>query len=366
MTRTTYKRQIFPLLTRLDAERAHRFALSGLHIAERLPGGIAAMSRDVPPPDPRLRVETLGLSFANPIGVAAGLDKDAEAMDALFALGFGAVEIGTVTPRPQPGNPRPRVWRIPDQEAVINAMGFPSSGVSAVRKRLFGRQFPGVVGVNLGKNRDTELQNAARDYTRVLDDLWPVADYVVINVSSPNTPGLRKLQGREALGDLVSEVQRLNRWKADVFSQPPHPVLVKIAPDLDDWALNKVLAGAIDGDAAGFIISNTTVDRSVLSCPHHELPGGVSGKPLRAKANELMRRASKQLGDSNARPLIGVGGISSADDVIERMRAGASLVQIYTGFVYGGPGLPARIIRDLVAFCDREGLRSIEEIVGER
>lgn len=364
MTESTYQRQIFPLLTRLDAERAHRFALQGLHIAERLPGGIAAMARDVPEPDPRLNVEAFGLRFGNPLGVAAGLDKDAEAVDALFALGFGAVEVGTVTPRPQPGNPRPRVWRIPGDEAVINAMGFPSSGVTAVKKRLFGRQFPGVIGVNLGKNRETALENAARDYTRVLDDLWPMADYVVINVSSPNTPGLRELQGRKALDQLVGQVQRLNRWKADVFSQSPHPVLVKIAPDLDDWALDEVLQGAIDGDANGFIISNTTIDRSVLTAPHPELPGGISGRPLRSKANELILRARAWLGETNQLPIIGVGGISTGEHVIERMMAGASLVQIYTGFVYGGPGTPARILRDLSAFCDREGITSISEIIG--
>jgi dihydroorotate dehydrogenase len=364
MTQSTYQRQIFPLLTRLDAERAHRFALHGLHIAERLPGGITALARDVPAPDHRLRVEALGLSFANPLGVAAGLDKDAEAIDALFALGFGAVEIGTVTPRPQPGNPRPRVWRIPGEEAVINAMGFPSSGVMTVRKRIFGRQFPGIIGINLGKNKDTPLEEAARDYTRVLDDLWPMANYVVINVSSPNTPGLRELQGRKALGQLVGEVQRLNRWKADVFSQSPHPVLVKIAPDLDDWALDEVLQGAIDGETSGFIISNTTIDRSVLSDPHMELPGGVSGKPLRERANDLLRKSSYRLGKQNKLPLIGVGGISSAHDIIERIQAGASLVQIYTGFVYGGPGLPARLLNDLSVYCDRFGLKSISEIIG--
>jgi dihydroorotate dehydrogenase len=365
MTQSTYERQIFPLLTRLDAERVHRFALHGLHIAERLPGGISTLSRDVPPADHRLRVETLGLSFVNPIGVAAGLDKDAEAVDALFALGFGAVEIGTITPRPQTGNPRPRVWRIPGEEAVINAMGFPSSGVTAVKKRLFGRRFPGVIGVNLGKNKETSLENASRDYTRVLDDLWPMANYVVINVSSPNTPGLRELQGRQALGALVGEVQRINRWKADVFSHSPHPVLVKVAPDLDDWALDEVLTGAIDGGVDGFIFSNTTIDRSVLADHHSDLPGGVSGKPLRAKANELLQKAHKHLGTSSNLPLIGVGGISSANDIVERMRAGASLVQIYTGFVYGGPGLPARILRDLSAYCDREGLNSISEITGQ-
>jgi dihydroorotate dehydrogenase len=364
MTQSTYQRQIFPLLTRLDAERAHRFALQGLHLAERMPGGIAALSRDVPEPDHRLRVETLGKTFANPIGVAAGLDKDAEAVDALFALGFGSVEIGTVTPRPQAGNPRPRVWRLPADEAVINAMGFPSSGVVEVRKRLFGRSFPGVIGINLGKNKETSLELAARDYTRVLDDLWPMADYIVINVSSPNTPGLRELQGRAALGALVREVQRLNRWKSDVFSQPAHPVLVKIAPDLDDYALDEVLAGAIDGGAAGFIISNTTTDRTVLSAQNPDLPGGVSGRPLREKANTLLRTAVQRLGESDKLPVIGLGGISSAADVIERMRSGASLIQIYTGFVYGGPGLPARMLRGLSAYCDREGLHSISEIVG--
>ncbi len=360
---STYQTKVFPLLTRLDAERAHRLALHGLHMAGRVPGGFSALGRDVPDRDPRLSVECLGLLFANPLGVAAGLDKDAEAIDALFALGFGAVETGTVTPRPQPGNPRPRVWRIPGDEALINAMGFPSEGAETVRRRLFGRQYPGVLGVNLGKNRETPLEDAARDYAAVLDELWPMADYVTINVSSPNTPGLRELQRRDALRELVAEVQRINRWKADVFSLSPRPVLVKIAPDLDDTALDEVLGGAIDGGISGFIISNTTTDRSVLTDPAMELPGGVSGRPLRTRATELVRTADARLGPANRLPIIGVGGISCSSDVIERMRAGANVVQIYTGFVYGGPGLPGQILTELSEFCEHEGLSSISEIV---
>lgn len=361
---STYQRRILPILMRFDAERSHRLALRGLHLAERVPGGRRALSRFAPAPDPRLRVDCLGLRFANPLGVAAGLDKDAEAIGSLMALGFGHVETGTVTPTPQPGNPKPRVWRIPDEHAVVNAMGFPSAGVETVKSRLFGRAFPGVSGINLGKNRVTPLERAAEDYVRVLDELWPFANYVTVNVSSPNTPGLRDLQGRDALSALVGEVQQANQRKAEIYRQPARPVLVKIAPDLDDAALDEVLAGTVDGGASGLIVSNTTIDRSALTDPHQHLPGGLSGSPLKAKANALVREVAKRLGEPNRMPIIGVGGISTADDVIERMRSGASLVQIYTGFIYGGPGLPGRILRDLSAYCDREGLSSISEIVG--
>jgi dihydroorotate dehydrogenase len=364
MKRSRYERLIMPLLTRMDAERAHRFALRTLHLLERAPGGLEGLRGLAPEPDPRLQVRCFDLDFSNPLGVAAGLDKDAEAIDALFTLGFGAVETGTVTPRPQPGNPRPRVWRIPEEKAVINAMGFPSEGAETIKHRLIGRTFPGVLGINLGKNRDTPLEKAADDYVKVLGELWPMTDYVTVNVSSPNTPGLRELQGRDALAALLGEVQRANRAKADLFEQQPRPVLVKIAPDLDDDALDEVLAGTVDGKASGLIISNTTTDRSVLRDPHDDWPGGVSGLPLKAKANALVREASTRLGESNRLPIIGVGGISSAEDVIERIQAGASLVQIYTGFIYGGPGLPGRILKGLSDYLDRAGVRSIQQIVG--
>jgi dihydroorotate dehydrogenase len=363
MSRLLYESGVYPLLKLLDAERSHRLALRTLRAAERAPGGLLALGRLAPAPDPRLRVSRYGLTFANPLGVAAGLDKDAEAVAALFALGFGAVETGTVTPLPQPGNPRPRVWRLPDERALINAMGFPSAGAAAVRSHLAGRAFPGVLGINLGKNRDTPAERAAEDYVSVLSVLWDVAGYVTVNVSSPNTPGLRALQGRDALAAILRAVQERNASIADLKQGNPRPVLVKIAPDLDDQGLDDVLAGALDGRADGLIIANTTTDRSVLREAHADLPGGVSGRPLRARSTEITRAVTRRLGRDRL-PIIGVGGISSADDVVERMRAGASLVQIYTAFIYGGPTLPGRILRDLSAYVDREGLTTIEEIIG--
>lgn len=357
-----YRAVLYPALDQLDPERAHHLALGALHRAERLPGGMAMLRALAGPVDERLRVHRFGLSFANPLGVAAGLDKNAEAAGALFALGFGAVEVGTVTPRPQPGNPKPRLWRLPEDGALINAMGFPSDGAAAVRSRLAGRRFPGVIGVNLGKNRDTPPERAAADYAAVLETLWDLADYAIVNVSSPNTPGLRDLQRRAALVAILRALDEVNRRSARVHGGQPRPVLVKIAPDLDDVALDDVLAGVTDGGAAGVVVANTTIERGALGHPVPDHPGGLSGRPLRARSAALAREVYRQT--SGTLPIIGVGGIATAADLIERMRAGASLVQLYTGFVYGGPALPGRIVRDLVAFVEREGLRSIEEIIG--
>jgi dihydroorotate dehydrogenase len=361
MSMLSYERLILPLLIRRDAERSHRIAIHVLRLATVTPGGLSLLRTYAPAPDPRLNVKCFGLDFPNPLGVAAGLDKDAEAIAALFALGFGAVETGTVTPVPQPGNTRPRVWRVPEHRAVINAMGFPSGGMHLVKRRVAGRRFPGVLGINLGKNRHTPIEDAVSDYLAVLDLLWPESGYLTINVSSPNTPGLRELQGRDALATLVRAVQERNRDKAEIYGLDEKPVLVKIAPDLDDAALDDVLAGAVDGGASGLIISNTTVDRSAIGAEYADLPGGLSGAPLRDRANSLVSEAIRRLGKDRI-PIIGVGGISTANEVIERMQAGASLVQIYTGFVYVGPGMPGSILRDLSAFCDREGVRSITEL----
>lgn len=362
MTFDAYTTILYPVLGRIDPERAHHLALGALRRGARVPGGLDVLARLAGPRDPRLRVEAFGLTFPNPLGVAAGFDKNAEAVAALMALGFGAVEVGTVTPRPQPGNPRPRLWRLPEDAALINAMGFPSEGVAAARARLVGRDFPGIVGANLGKNRDTPAECAAEDYIAVLSGLWDVADYVVVNVSSPNTPGLRDLQRSEALTGILRAVNDANLRAARVHERRPRPVLVKIAPDLDATALDDVLAGALAGGAAGIVVANTTVERSGLSRPAPAHPGGLSGRPLRERATALVREVRRRaVGEV---PIIGVGGIESAADVIERMRAGASLVQLYTAFIYGGPALPGRITRDLLAYVEREGLRSIQEIVG--
>ncbi|MBX6341700.1 MAG: dihydroorotate dehydrogenase (quinone), partial [Thermomicrobiaceae bacterium] len=261
------------------------------------------------------------------------------------------------------GNPRPRRGRSPREGARVNALGFPSEGAAAARARLVGRRFPGVVGVNLGKNRDTPPEAAAEDYAAVLDLLWDVADYAVVNVSSPNTPGLRALQGRDALAGILRAVGEANARSARLHRGAPRPLLVKLAPDLDDRALDDALAGALDGGAAGLVVANTTVDHAALGPRAAHLPGGLSGRPLKPRASALTREIRRRLG--GRLPIVGVGGIASAEDVVERLRAGASLVQMYTGFVYGGPALPGRILRDLSAYCDREGLRSLAEIVGQ-
>ncbi|HET7034044.1 MAG TPA: quinone-dependent dihydroorotate dehydrogenase [Thermomicrobiaceae bacterium] len=356
-----YRSQLYPVLARLDAERSHRLALRSLATAERAPGGLRLLRRFAPPPDPRLRVERWGLSFPNPLGVAAGLDKNAEAVAALFALGFGAVEIGTVTPRPQPGNPAPRLWRFPEQQALVNALGFPSEGAAAVRRRLAGRRFPGVVGVNLGKNRDTPPERAVEDYLAVLEALWDVAGYLTVNVSSPNTPGLRDLQRPEALRALLGAVVEHDALLARLHGGRPHPVLVKLAPDLDERQLADALESLTAAGAAGVILGNTTTSRAGLPPASRELPGGVSGAPLGARNLELLgaaRRLAPEL------PLVAAGGIDSAADVIARLRAGAGLAQLYTGFIYGGPALPGEILAGLSAFMDRHGSRSIGEIEG--
>lgn len=359
-----YRSAIYPVLLRLDAERAHHLALRLLGLSGSLPGGAALLGAVADPrvADERLRVRRFSLNFPNPLGVAAGLDKNGEAVRGLFELGFGAVEVGTVTPRPQPGNPSPRLWRLPADQALINALGFPSQGIAAVRARLLDRRINGIVGVNLGKNRGTPAERAADDYADVLSGLWDVADYAVVNVSSPNTPGLRALQQREALLTILRAVNEVNRRNAQLHSGAPRPILVKIAPDLDEAGLEEVLDAAIDGGAAGVVVANTTTERGGLCGPVPDHPGGLSGRPLRPRATALVREVYRRVGDRL--PIVGVGGIATAADVIERIRAGASLVQLYTAFTYAGPSLPGQICRDLVTEIERLGLSSIEELIG--
>lgn len=354
-----YRQWLYPVLAKIEPERAHRIALHTLKVT-----GSAPMTLDwlAPPVDERLSVERFGVRFANPLGVAAGLDKDAEAVAGLLRLGFGAVEVGTITPRPQPGNPPPRLWRFPDDGALINALGFPSMGAAAVRQRLVGRQFPGVIGINLGKNRSTPVEEAPEDYVSVLETLWDVADYFTLNVSSPNTPGLRDLQRRDALLAILRPLMEQNKRSARLLGGRERPVLVKIAPDLTDDALDEVLAGTIEGAASGLIVANTSTDHGLLRGHAGHLPGGLSGRPIRQLALAVVRKVHQRTGGSL--PIVGAGGIENAAGVIERMRAGASLVQLYTAFVYGGPALPGVIVRDLLDYVDREGLRSIEDIVG--
>jgi len=327
-------RALRALLFRLDPETAHQAALSALALASATAPGRAALRARHAVSDPSLAVEAFGLRFDNPLGLAAGYDKDARAVLGLAALGFGHVEVGTVTPRPQAGNPRPRIWRRPAERALNNRMGFPSAGAEVVARRLAalpaGRTVR--VGVNLGKNRDTPLERAPDDYASAYRTVAPHADYAVVNVSSPNTPGLRELQGREHLEAILTQLAQARRDTRRI------PLLVKVAPDGTDEALDELVDVLLDAGVDGVVATNTTV---AGVAPDR---GGLSGAPLRARATEVVARVHRRAGDRL--PVVGVGGVFDAADVREKLAAGAVLVQLYTGLVYEGPGVVRRILTE--------------------
>ena len=341
-----YKQLVKPLLFQLDAERAHHLVFDNLRRAARLPGAHVLLRGLYDYQHPGLQREVFGLKFPNPVGMAAGFDKNAELTDELAALGFGFVEIGTVTPRPQPGNPAPRLFRLPQDEALINRMGFNNEGAAAVAARLGGRQNRQlIIGGNIGKNKDTPNADAAQDYLLAFRALADVVDYFVVNVSSPNTPGLRELQEKKPLIDLLSQVQHENQRRAR-----PHPILLKIAPDLTDAQLDDILEITQETGLAGLVATNTTISRQNLTTDAAHVAGlgagGLSGRPLRARATEVIRYLARRSGGNL--PIIGVGGIHSAHDAQEKLAAGATLVQLYTGFIYEGPGLVKQINQALV------------------
>lgn len=358
-----YERVIGPLLFRIQAERAHHAVLTGLGLVSRIPGsGQALRSLLSVPQDARLAIEVAGLTFPNPIGLAAGVDKDAIAVSGWFALGFGSVEIGTVTPCPQAGNPRPRLWRFPAEEALVNALGFPSAGSAVVRERLVGRRFPGPVGVNLGKNAGTPLERAAVDYEAGFLALWDVADYVVINVSSPNTPGLRTLQDPVLLGYLVEHMKEVDRALARLHRAPQRPIFVKVALDIEPMVLDEVVDVLIAVGATGLIVGNTSTDPSLRPSSAAGLPGGLSGRPVQKRARDLLARAAERADERLV--LVSVGGVMTAEDVVERIRLGAHLVQLYTGLVYRGPRFPAAVLRQLLRTLDEGGLYAVGALRG--
>ncbi len=327
------------LLLHLDPEQAHHLTLGLLRLAVRFPAARAWLRRVNPVPD--APVQVWGRTFRHPVGLAAGYDKDALAWPALAALGLAFVEVGTVTPRPQPGNPRPRIVRVPQALALVNWMGFPSQGMDRVLPRIRRpRRGPVRLGVNLGKNKDTPNPQAVEDYLRLLRAFAPWADYLVVNVSSPNTPGLRALQQREALRALLLPL----RQALQALESPP-PLLVKIAPDLTWPALDAILEAAQDAGVDGIVATNTTVEKAGLPPAYRHLPGGVSGAPLRSRSTEIVRYIARQT--QGRMPVVGVGGVLSARDALEKFEAGASLVQVFTGWVYRGPGLVADIVRQL-------------------
>jgi dihydroorotate dehydrogenase len=334
---------IRPLMFALDAERAHRAAIDALNFAHRLPPRRFAKS---------LKTRVAGIDFPSPVGLAAGFDKDAEVAEAMLGLGFGFVEVGTVTPKPQPGNPKPRLFRLASDQAVINRLGFNNHGQDAAFERLRrGLRIHGVIGVNVGANKDST--DFIADYAAGVRRMAPVARYVAINISSPNTPGLRGLQDQGALEELLAAVRSVRGNK---------PVFLKVAPDLADGDHERIVRAAIDHGIDALIVGNTTVSRPPLRSRHAGEAGGLSGAPLKPLALDALRKFRSA--GAGQIPLIGVGGIASADDAWERIRAGANLVQLYTAMIYYGPGVAMRIAKGLAHRLERGGFASIAEAVG--
>ena len=342
---SAYERLVRPLLFTLDPESAHDLALGFLRTASNNGVALRALRGFRPPPAPR---ELFGLTFPNPVGLAAGFDKNGVALPALAALGFGFIEIGTVTARPQPGNPKPRMFRFSEQQALINRLGFNNDGADHVANRLrllkeSGR-WPAVpVGINIGKSKDTPLDQAPADYLHSFRRLRNFADYIVLNVSSPNTPGLRSLQASDALSLLLESIQDENRSSK--------PILVKISPDLSPEEVDGVIATCERNAVAGMIATNTTLDHSAVPADKNQT-GGLSGPPLREKSTSLVRR----LASKSSIPVIGCGGISDVESARQKMAAGAKLLQIYTGFIYRGP----RLIREIAQQFDSHGAAAVQ------
>ncbi|WMJ68969.1 quinone-dependent dihydroorotate dehydrogenase [Stenotrophomonas sp. 24(2023)] len=322
-----------PFLFSLDAERAHGLGLSALDMAYRT-GTTPLLAARIAP----LPTDAFGLTFPNPVGLAAGLDKNGAHIDALFALGFGFVEIGTITPRPQAGNPRPRLFRLPTHGAIINRMGFNNDGVDAlVRNVERARNRRGLLGINIGKNKDTPNEQALQDYLLCLDKVYPLADYITVNISSPNTAGLRELQEETALRQLVAGLRERQEALAAQHGRRV-PMLVKVAPDLNDRDIDAAARVLGELQVDGVIATNTTIDRSLVAGdPLANEAGGLSGAPLLAQSTLVLRRLRARLPETM--PLIGVGGIQSGADAVAKMAAGAALVQCYSGLIYKGPAL---------------------------
>jgi len=333
-----YERLVRPLLFRFDAESTHDFAIRSLGIASRFDPAVRFLTCFEPPRQPKT---AFGLQFPNPIGLAAGFDKNGVALPALEALGFGFIEIGTITARPQPGNPKPRIFRLPAQEALINRLGFNNEGADAIAQRLHHwrtgkRRLSVPIGINIGKSRLTPLEDAVDDYVYSFRLLRKFADYVVLNVSSPNTPGLRELQGADALSKLLDAVGNANRTN-------PTPLAIKIAPDLTHDELDDIVSVCEEKGVAAIVATNTTTDHSAIP-QNLDLEGGLSGSPLRTKSTELVRAITAR----SAIPVIASGGIIDAASALEKIDAGAQLLQVYTGYIYRGPGLLREIGEALV------------------
>jgi dihydroorotate dehydrogenase len=352
-----FEKIVRPILFRLDPERAHELGMKALRL------GIGSRGAQRLAEDPSINaafgpIERFGLKFGNPLGVAAGFDKNGHVVKQLAALGFGFIEVGTVTLEPQPGNPRPRIFRLTEDHALINRLGFNNDGAAKIAERLSQIDRNCIVGVNIGRNRDVPNEIAVENYVRTFEIMHPVADYIAVNVSSPNTPNLRELQTAENLEVLVTSIQQRN----DELGRKP--ILVKIAPDLGSAELQDIVNVCAQTNVAGMIATNTTTGRSGLES--HDVqkygPGGLSGKPI----NEISNRVISQIFrySNGSLPIVGVGGIFSAEDAFEKIACGASLLQAYTGFVYSGPAFPYDIVTGLATILRKRGFVSLDEAVG--
>lgn len=353
-----YRRLVRPLAFRLDPERAHELSITALRFGAPL---LARLPSPLSVRDPRLERTVMGIRFPNPVGLAAGYDKSARAVGAWPGLGFGFAEMGTVTALAQPGNPRPRIFRLPDDRALVNRLGFNNEGAERVARRLESARRRGLlgripIGINIGKSKATDLDRAAEDYLTSFGLLRPYADYLVVNVSSPNTPGLRELQDRDRLEEILSALVSANSEGV------PVPILVKLAPDLALPAVDEAVDLALSLGIAGLVVSNTTLSRDGLVSPpavaHEE--GGLSGRPLTTRSTELIRHVARRA--AGRLTIIGVGGVFDAEDAWQKLAAGAALVQVYTGLIYEGPALVRRINQGILERMDREGMHSLEDI----
>jgi dihydroorotate dehydrogenase len=335
-----YRYILRPFFFLVDPEKIHHFVFGSIKFLMRIPGFKSLFRALYAVKDKRLERTVFGITFPNPVGLAAGLDKDAKLFDELGILGFGFIEIGTLTPKPQPENEKPRMFRLREDSGLINRMGFNNEGVVAAAERLKHRKTKVIVGGNIGKNKVTPNEEAVKDYESCFETLFPYVDYFVVNVSSPNTPNLRELQDKAPLTELLNRVKALNAQKKN-----PKPVLLKIAPDLTDTQLDDIIEIVKSTKIDGVVATNTTISRDGLRTPSSRLQtigmGGLSGKPLTKRATEVIRYLHTKSGGSF--PIIGVGGIHSAEDALEKIEAGAVLVQLYTGFIYEGPKLITRI-----------------------
>ena len=382
LTLNNLYRQLRPFLFAGNAEKVHERMLSSVEFISKIPGMLPLLRKVFFQENPLLHTQLFDNVIDNPIGLAAGFDKDGRIHPALFALGFGFVEIGTVTPHAQKGNPRPRLFRLPEDQAVINRMGFNNQGAWKMAERLVAKtlkiksadadlfevsgDYPanissGMLGINIGKNKDTTLENATDDYVSALSTLHPFADYFTLNISSPNTKDLRNMQEKEALRSLLDSVCA-RRDELDRNHSRNTPLLVKLAPDLDEDALKNSVRVMQEFSIQGVIATNTTVARPVLKSKYRTETGGLSGKPLQKRSTEMIRTLFAELGTDI--PIIGVGGIFNGADAYEKIKAGAAAVQIYTALIYEGPGLVRKVKAELADLLERDGYKSVSEAVG--